>query len=166
MRIAPNMLDFDTAAAQQAIHRDRSTNVRKSDWYTCEPIFSGATSVQTVIDKTEHDFRRRVLQPAFSDSALREQEEFISRNVNILLTQLAKNEGHDDWSSPKDFSVWVTYWGFDFISDLAFGSRFALLDDATHRYLPDMLKWASRFIYFVSGLGNIPLLLTFILTYS
>lgn len=51
---------------------------------------------------------------------------------------------------PQDFNEWITYFGFDFISDLSFGSRFRLLEDPEHRYLPDLLKWTSHFVYYVS----------------
>lgn len=149
VRIGPNLLDFDTVTAQTAIHRDRNTNVRKSDWYRLEPAFSGDSSVQTVIGKKEHDFRRRVLQPAFSDSALREQEQFINNNIETFLVKMGQDVQADGWTSPKEFSEWITFWGFDFISDLAFGSRFNLLEEPTHRYLPNMVKYGSQFIYYV-----------------
>lgn len=149
VRIAPNQLDFDTETAHTAVHRDRAANVKKSDWYKLEPAFSGDFSVQTVIDKKEHDFRRRVLQPAFSDSALRAQEQFIDNNVRIFLAKAGEDVQSDGWTSPKEFSELITRWGFDFISDLAFGSRFGLLEDETHRYLPNLLKWASHFVYYV-----------------
>lgn len=106
--------------------------------------------MQTVIDKKEHAFRRRVLAQAFSDSALRDQEQFIEFNVRILLKQMSKDVQEDGWTAPKDFSEWITYYGFDYISDLAFGSRFKMLEESEHRYLPDLLKWTSHFLYYVS----------------
>jgi cytochrome P450 len=143
------MLSFNTTSAIAAFHTDRNANVKKADWYKLEPAESGAYSVQTVIDKKEHAWRRRVLAPAFSTRALHDQEQFIVENADILVEQMTKEIGTDGWSKPKDLSVWTTYFGFDFISDVAFGSRFGLLEDSEHRYLPNMLMWASRFIYYV-----------------
>jgi hypothetical protein len=150
VRIGPNTLDFDTVTALAAIHKDRNANVRKADWYKTVDASSGAYSVQTVIDKKEHSFRRRVLASAFSESALRTQEQYIHNTVQIFLNQIGKDVQDDGWTSPKDFNEWITYFGFDFISDLSFGSSFRLLEDPEHRYLPDLLKWTSHFIYYVS----------------
>jgi hypothetical protein len=151
IRIGPDTLDFDTAGAFAAIHKDRHANVKKGDWYKTVDASSGDFSVQTVIDKSEHAFRRRVLAPAFSDSALRHQEDLIDQNVLVFLNQMSKDVQDDGWTAPKDFSEWITCYGFDYVSDLAFGSSFKLLEDSEHRYLPDLLKWTSHFVYYVSS---------------
>jgi cytochrome P450 len=140
-----------------SIHKDHKANVKKGDWYKTVDASSGDFSIQTVIDKKEHAFRRRVIGPAFSDKALGEQEQFIDENVRIFMSQLAKGVGKDGWSTPKDFAVWITYYGFDFISDLSFGSRFKLLEEEDHRYLPDLLMNTSHFLYYASYLPLSPL---------
>lgn len=150
IRIGPDTLDFDTVTALTAIHKDRNANLRKADWYNTLDATSGDYSTQSVIDKKEHSFRRRVLALAFSDSALRTQEKYIDNNVRIFLDQITKDLDDDGWSTPKDFTQWITYFGFDFISDLAFGSSFKLLEEPDHRYLPNLLKWTSHFLYYVS----------------
>ena len=151
IRIGPNTVDFDTATAMAKIHKDRNANVRKAPWYKTIDAESGAQSVQSVIDHKEHDFRRRIMSSAFSDSALRDQEQFIDNNVRVFLHEMGKNVQDDGWTAPRDFSEWITYFGFDFISDLAFGSCLRLLQDPENRYLPNLLKWASHFLYYVSS---------------
>jgi cytochrome P450 len=47
----------------------------------------------------------------------------------------------------------VVYYGYDFISDLSFGRSFELLDHADNRYVPDVLKSASKFLYYVGYLS-------------
>ncbi|KAF2092460.1 benzoate 4-monooxygenase cytochrome P450 [Rhizodiscina lignyota] len=157
IRIAPDTLDFDTTTAMAAIHRDRNANVRKGAWYKTVDAETGTFSVQTVIDRKEHNFRRRILEPAFSHSALRIQEHFIDNNVRVFLHEMGKDVQEDGWTTPKDFSQWITYFGFDFISDLAFGSCFRLLQSPEHRYLPDLLKWTSHFVYYAGYLPFAPL---------
>lgn len=137
--------------ALNTIHRDRNTNLKKASWYKTVDASSGAYSVQTVIDKKEHSFRRRVLASAFSESALRKQEQYIDYNVKIFLDQIGKDVQEDGWTKPLDFSIWITYFGFDFISDLSFGSRFRLLEATDFRYMPDLLKWVSHFVYYVGS---------------
>jgi hypothetical protein len=142
--------------ALNAIHRDRNTNLKKASWYKTVDASSGAYSVQTVIDKKEHSFRRRVLASAFSDSALRKQEQYVDYNVKIFLEQIGKDVQENGWTKPLDFSVWTTYFGFDFISDLSFGSRFRLLEATDFRYMPDLLKWVSHFLYYVGSNTHSP----------
>lgn len=154
IRIGPNTLDFDTSTAQTAIHRDRHANLKKADWYKTLDASNGAYSVQSVPDKKEHAFRRRVIAPGFTEVALREQEPLIDYRVRVFLEQLSKSEGarrkdDDGWSAPHDMSLWSTYYGLDFISDLSFGSSFDLLRNAEHRYVPDLLRWTSHFVYYV-----------------
>jgi hypothetical protein len=132
-----------------AIHKDRNANVKKGDWYKTVDASTGDFSVQTVIDKKEHTFRRRLLAPAFSETALRDQEQFIDQSVCLLLKQMTKEIGEDGWTVYQDFSEWLTYYGFDFISDISFGSRFNLLEEPEHRYLPELLKMTSHFLYYV-----------------
>ena len=65
-------------------------------------------SIQTVNRKNEHTFRQRVLSPAFSESALRDQEKFIDQNVVIFLKKMGDDVQEDEWTSPKDFMGWIT----------------------------------------------------------
>jgi hypothetical protein len=60
--------------------------------------------------------------------------------VQIFLSQIGKDLQDDGWTTPKDFNKWITYFGFDFISDLSFRSGLRLPEDPEHRYLPDLLK--------------------------
>jgi hypothetical protein len=82
---------------------------------------------------------------------LRDQEQFIDQNARIFLKQMTETKEIEDdgWTITRDFSEWVTYYGFDFISEISFGSRFNLLEDPEHRYLPELLKSMSHFIYYV-----------------
>ena len=57
-----------------------------------------------------------------------------------------------EWSEEFDLQQWVAYYGYDFISDLAFGQSFALLDHEEHRFVPTVLKSANQFLYYVGYL--------------
>ena len=100
--------NFNTATALTTIHRDRNASVKKADWYKTLDASSGVFSIQTVIEKNKHTFRRRVLSPAFSKSALRDQEIFIDQNVVIFLKKIGEDVQEDGWTSPKDFMGWIT----------------------------------------------------------
>lgn len=149
IRVAPNMLSFNTVTAMYTIYGNSKANIEKAAWYRTVDAGSGDYSTQTVIDKNEHAFRRRVIQPAFSERALRDAEKYINVNVDKLVQQLGQGIMDDKWTDPKDMSLWMTYFGFDFIGNLSFGSSFDLIDGEENRYLPLMLRNTSKFVYYV-----------------
>lgn len=108
------------------------------------------------IDKQKHALRRRFLAPAFSEKALREAEKLIAISAKKLCDGLAANS-RDDWSDPKNMSDWATFFGFDFVSDLGYGRSFGMLEKEENRWIPNVLKSASRFLYYVGYLPFIDL---------
>jgi cytochrome P450 len=145
------MLSFNTSTAMHAIYGNPRANVQKANWYKTLDAGTGDFSTQTVIDKKEHAFRRRVLSPAFSDGALRDAEKYIDANVRKLMQKLGDGAATDGWTEPKNFATWSTAFGFDFIGDLSFGSNFNLLD-GENAYMPGMMMGTSKFVYYVSSL--------------
>jgi hypothetical protein len=152
IRISPNTLDFNTATALGAIHRDRNANVKKAAWYDTIDAGSGARSVQSVVDNSYHAFRRKMLLPAFSETALREHGKFIDNNATIMIQEMCKEcekeSSNGAWTNPIDFMLFATWYGFDYTADLAFGSTMNLLQHE-NRYIPDVVKWTSQFLYYV-----------------
>jgi cytochrome P450 len=97
------------------------------------------------------------MSPAFSERALRDAEPLIAANAQKLCNKLSKAvlgsaTKKGEWSKGFDLLTWVSYYGYDFISDLSFGRSFELLDHETHRYVPSTLKSASQFLYYVGYL--------------
>ena len=104
------------------------------------------------IDKHEHAMRRRFLQPAFSERALKEAESLISISARKLCQGLTSGLEEGEWSEPKNFNDWATFFGFDFVSDLGYGKSFGMLDSIENRWIPGVLKSASIFLYYVGYL--------------
>tara|TARA_R110002060_G_scaffold65132_3_gene74142 strand:+ start:1 stop:1347 length:1347 start_codon:yes stop_codon:yes gene_type:complete len=127
-------------------------NVKKGAWYKTLDISAGAPSVQMEIDKHEHAMRRRFLQPAFSERALKEAERLICVSARKLCQGLTSSQEEGQWSEPKNFNDWATYFGFDFVSNLGYGKSFGMLDNIDNRWIPGVLKSASIFLYYVGYL--------------
>jgi cytochrome P450 len=145
------MLSFNTSTAMYTIYGNPRANVQKANWYKTLDAATGDFSTQTVIDKKEHAFRRRIISPAFSDRALRDAEKYIDANVRKLMQKLGDGAAKDGWTGPKNFATWSTAFAFDFISDLSFGSNFNLLD-GENTFLPGMMMGTSKFVYYVRTL--------------
>ena len=123
-------------------------------------ISAGAPSTQMVLDKPEHALRRRIMAPAFSERALKDAEGLIAVHAQKLAERvgaLSEGEKPGDWTPPRNMGDWATYYGFDFVSDLGYGQSFAMIERSENRWIPGVLKSASRFLYYVGYLPFIDL---------
>jgi cytochrome P450 len=150
VRIGPNAVSINTISALREIYANRRANVCKADWYRTIDVSSGAFSTHSEIDRTRHAFRRRVLDHAFSDTALRSAETFIVENVRTWCKVLDSGGGYDGWSEPKNMSVWSTWLNYDIMGDLVFGKRFNCMEGGDHRFVPALMMNCNAFIYPVS----------------
>ena len=116
----------------------------------------GPQGTNGYLNKQEHSFRRRILAQAFSERALRDAEDFIVKSVQIFCDQLGAGAA-GGWTPKKNLKDLATYFGFDFISDLAFGKSLDMMVKEEPRDIPNMLMQASQFIYYVSGHSTIPI---------
>lgn len=144
-------MSINTIQGLQEIYSSRNANVQKTDWYRTVGAGAGGFSTHSETDRQKHAFRRRVLEHAFSESALRSAEEFVHDNVNIFCQRLgegceAKSGG---WSTPKNMSDWCTYLGYDIMGDLMFGERFNCIGSDEHRYVPGVMMDTTKFLYIV-----------------
>ena len=46
-------------------------------------------------------------------------------------------------------SNWSTWFAFDFISDLSFGKSWGLCESEENRYVPNVLRGTSQFLYYL-----------------
>ncbi|CZR70108.1 related to cytochrome P450 67 [Phialocephala subalpina] len=156
VRYGANSISISTPSSIPLIHGVKA-NVKKGSWYKTLDISAGAPSIQMEINKQEHALRRRFLNPAFSEKALREAEKLIAVSAKKFSDKLAVG-GEKDWSSPKNMSDWATYFGFDFVSDLGYGQSFGMLERDENRWIPNVLKNASIFLYYVGYLPFIDMI--------
>lgn len=113
----------------------------------------GATSTHSVIDKTVHSRKRRVLSHAFSENALRSLETYMIQNVNSWLSILGDSQTTDkaQWSSPKNMTQLANYVTFDVLGDLCFGKPFGLLQDL-NRFVPPLMMSRIKAFHVVSSI--------------
>ncbi|KAH7360369.1 benzoate 4-monooxygenase cytochrome P450 [Rhexocercosporidium sp. MPI-PUGE-AT-0058] len=164
VRYGANSLSISTPGSILLIHGAKA-NVKKGSWYKTLDISAGAPSVQMEIDKHQHAMRRRFLAPAFSERALKEAEKLISISATKLCHGLTSGARKGEWSDPKNFNDWATFFGFDFISDLGYGQSFGMLENDDNRWIPGVLKSASIFLYYVGYLPFIGLVRPFMGTW-
>ncbi|KAF4982427.1 hypothetical protein FZEAL_1945 [Fusarium zealandicum] len=107
----PNLLPCDAdRRAKQVGSLSKTTQADKKDIMTA--------------DRTTHSRHRRLLAHAFSEKALREQEDILVKYCTKLLVQL---EAHCA-DGPVDLTHWFHLTTFDLIGSLAFGQDFSCID--------------------------------------
>ena len=118
VRIGPNDLSVADADAVRVAFSAQTT-CSKAPWYSIE---LPAYSMHSTRSRTEHDKRRRIWSPAFSDKALRGYEQRVLKYNKSLLERLDSFDGQ-----PVNASRWFNLWSFDVMGDLAFGRSFDML---------------------------------------
>ena len=149
VRIGPNTLSFNTVTALKTIYGSRQANVQKADWYRTIDAGSKAFSVHSEIDKSKHAFRRRVIDQAFSDQALTDAESLIIENTQDWMDCLCANSPKNGWSPSRNMNDWCNWLSFDMMGDMTFGRDFGCVVKGEHRFVPDVVLSATKFVYVV-----------------
>ncbi|OJJ07867.1 hypothetical protein ASPVEDRAFT_47061 [Aspergillus versicolor CBS 583.65] len=118
VRIGPNDLSVADADAVRVAFSAQTT-CSKAPWYSIE---LPAYSMHSTRSRADHDKRRRIWSPAFSDKALRGYEQRVLKYNKSLLERLSSFDGQT-----VNASRWFNLWSFDVMGDLAFGRSFDML---------------------------------------
>ncbi|OLN85229.1 putative sterigmatocystin biosynthesis P450 monooxygenase stcF-like protein 1 [Colletotrichum chlorophyti] len=137
VRIAPDELSYTSSTAWKKIYGQRSPEFAKcldgrgiAGPNIANPAVRNGGIVTA--DQEPHARLRKAVLPAFSERALRDQEETLQLYANKLMDQLrSSSEG----GAPQDMAKWFSLTAFDIVSDLAFGQAAGCLDDASQPWL-------------------------------
>ncbi|KAK1633226.1 cytochrome P-450 [Colletotrichum phormii] len=137
VRIAPDELSYTSSTAWKKIYGQRSPEFPKcfdgrgiaGPSVTNPAVRNGGI---VTADQGPHSRLRKAVLPAFSDRALREQEDILQLYAEKLMKQLRSSS---KTGAPQDMVKWFSLAAFDIISDLAFGQAAGCLDDASQPWL-------------------------------
>ena len=101
-RYCPDGLFFNTPQANRDIY-EGNANVRKGDFYHIYPRNVGSVNTWNCVDKVKHARKRRILNAAFSDKALKSSEEFIVQHVDRWC-ELLGDGANNGWSLPRNIA--------------------------------------------------------------
>ncbi|KAJ0125860.1 hypothetical protein HZ326_31037, partial [Fusarium oxysporum f. sp. albedinis] len=138
-RITPNSVLINTPTGLKTIY-DNKANVKKAEYYKVYPRNVHAMTTWNSIDKTIHARKRRVMNHAFSDKALRSCEPFIHSNVDRWIELLDREIGEKKWSSSLNMARWADHLVFDTLGELCFGKSFGMKEhDSELRHIPTLM---------------------------
>lgn len=123
VRVGPNSLDFDGSIAWPQIFGRQPGGIEFGKFQ----LYFGATNTESIISapRDAHRRQRRHLAHAFSEAALAEQQAFVLKYVNLLISKIAE---HAHEGRKMNVVDWMNFMTFDIIGDLGFGDAFQSLD--------------------------------------
>ncbi|KAI1613403.1 cytochrome P450 3A31 [Exophiala viscosa] len=158
VRYAPSRLNIENTTALKDIYVG-SKNFQKSPNYRV--LRHGAANSLTMINKTEHARRRRIISLGLSDAAVRSHEPTIMAHIKKCfdcisdtderslgleppMSPISPTSGpREPWTPPRNMSNWFNWLTFDIMGDVVFGVRYNLLASARHRQIPEAIEQSN-----------------------
>lgn len=138
VRLAPNELSFIDPEAWDDIYGHRTAskvnkvNFAKDTRLLGQDFFvkPGDPTGITRASDSAHSTQRRLVSPAFSDKALKDQEPLLRFYVDLLIGKLRNiEESNNKLGQPiVDLVQWYNFVTFDIMADLTFGEPLHMLD--------------------------------------
>lgn len=155
-RYRPDSVLVNTPTAYKTIF-SASGNMKKAVFYEVYPRNVETVTAWNTTDVAVHARKRRVLNSALSDKAVRSAEPFVQahsdRWCELLAGQVAEGGGKGDGacSQPLNMADWANYFVFDVLGDLCFGKSFDLKEPGNNlRYIPQLMCDFVEMMYPVS----------------
>ena len=152
VRTAPNELSFTESSAWKVIYGHHSFQKNYDMFYTRIPYRAHSL---LVADNADHTRMRRVLAPAFSEKALKEQEPVIQSYVDLLINRLHEQETRK-YDGGVNIVQWYNWTTFDIVADLALGETFNCLGNTTYRHWASLIYHAFKSFVFINATKNFP----------
>ncbi|KIW17554.1 hypothetical protein PV08_04748 [Exophiala spinifera] len=148
VRFAPNSLSFRTVGALQDIYTDRRANVIKTGWTDVSLRISPGITTQVISNRQLHAARRKLLNHAFSEGALKNLEQYVLANIREWCGYMAQpkenSEKHSPWGKEREMGQWSTNLAFDVLGDLCFGKSFDAMKQG-NSYIQKLIMSSAEF---------------------
>lgn len=156
VRVSPDELAFNTARAIRDIYGPKPGGCFAKDPSHYLPPANGTHHIITAIDNDTHARQRRLLAPAFTERALRDQECLIQGYVDTMICKLRAEIDRDP---PRiDILNWMNYTTFDITGDLMFGESFDCLKDTRMHPWISLLFNSIKTVAIVGAAMQFPIL--------
>ncbi|KAL8960811.1 MAG: hypothetical protein Q9193_002545 [Seirophora villosa] len=155
VRTAPNELSFNQPDALSKIYNEQRPGcpVFPKNYDSFKETRNQISKSVFIAADEDHARMRKVINQAFSEKALRDQEPRIQSHVQTLMQQVdaeaQKNGGI------VDLNEWYNFAAFDMIADAALGEPFNTLEKPTHRPWINMIGKTWKAISLASAAKSI-----------
>lgn len=152
-RYRPDAVLFNTPEGYKTIFGPKG-NVKKTEtFYRTWPHNVKITNTWNVTSVETHARKRRVLNNAFSDRALRGAEPLVHANVDRWLELINEQTGDKQWSQSLNMAEQANYLVFDILGDLCFGKCFNMKEPGSDlKSIPSLMTTFLELMHPVSTL--------------
>ena len=141
------------------IYTDRKANIIKTGWTETSSIISPHLTTQIMSDRNLHHARRKLLNQAFSERALKSMEKYVLQTIRTWCEYLqelpaketAANGGEKatgGWSRERDMATWATLLTLDTLGELCFGASFGAMKQG-YSYISELLLGSATVVLVV-----------------
>ncbi|PKS08395.1 hypothetical protein jhhlp_005339 [Lomentospora prolificans] len=154
VRYSPNGLLVNSATGYQDIY-GQLKKVHKANSYQVH----GEGNLIGMQDKKAHAKKKKIFQQGFSDIALRKHEGKVLQEIEVFCQKLLENESSgakpEEWTDPKNMSLWCNYLTTDVICKVVFTTSWDLVSSAANR---TVTKTMSTVVHLLGVMHQTPLL--------
>ncbi|KAL8734715.1 MAG: hypothetical protein Q9181_003104 [Wetmoreana brouardii] len=156
VRTGPDELSFITPSAWQDIYATKPQLPKVLKGFFTS--YNGVPSIGSHTVPEEHDRQRKILSHAFSERALRSQEDILKHYTDLLITKLKEQIVQTEKTSSVtlDISSWYNYTTFDMIGDLLFNDPFHSLETAADHPRVEAIFTGIKFAVFITSFDRFP----------
>ncbi|KAL8946313.1 MAG: hypothetical protein Q9222_007269 [Ikaeria aurantiellina] len=155
VRISPDELSFINPSAWHDIALTRPELPRGAKGGIPSP--NGYADIGQQTNKEEHTRQRKIMSHAFSDRALRSQEDILKHYCDLLITKLQELVSQTEkLSMTLDITKWYNYTTFDTIGDLVFNDPFHSLENSADHPWVSAIFGYIRFGIIMTGFDYFP----------
>lgn len=104
---------FNSPKANRDIYETKA-NAKKGRFYDMYPRKTGYSNTWDCTDRVKHARKRRILNAALSDKALKSSENYIIKHADRWC-ELLLDGGDHEWSSPRNMADWSDRLVFDIL---------------------------------------------------
>jgi cytochrome P450 len=131
LRYTTDNVSFTTPGAWKTIYGHRKVG---EESFQKDPLFyrPGASGHPHIViaNDVDHRRQRRLLSHAFSEKALRSQDDILQHYINLFISRLHERARAE--APVVDMVAWYNFTTFDLIGDLAFGEPFGCLENGAY----------------------------------
>lgn len=152
VRISPNELSYTTSKVFKDVYQSRSGQPQMQK----DPLHyqkHDKTPSLHVSSDADHTRMRRLISHAFSDKALRDQEEIMQKYSNLLIARLSEISRSGNAINIKQWYQWTL---FDLFGDLCFNQPFGCLESGKSHPWIDIIGESIQAFYYLGLSRRIP----------
>jgi cytochrome P450 len=155
VRFTPHDVSYITPTAWHTIYGHKKTGQLsfQKDKRLYRSSLTAADNILLAND-VDHSRQRRLLSHAFSEKALRSQEDILNGYLNLLISKLAVES---ESKRVANMVQWYNFTTFDIIGDLAFGEPFGCLEAGGYHPWVAKLFDGFRLAVFNQAIRRLPI---------